>query len=105
MSPRRRFISHLTATGRTTGPGFAVRSRARHNIIAETGSLSCGLPVRLRLLPTPPRGDAVTLGYMQCDTHMTRTPTLLTKRPHGRTIATRALRARNDDFGAAPIID
>ena len=30
---------------------------------AETGSLSCGLAARLRLLSTPPRGDAVTFGY------------------------------------------
>jgi len=30
---------------------------------AETGSSSCGLAARLRLLPTPPRGDAVTFGY------------------------------------------
>ena len=31
---------------------------------AESGSLSCGLSVRLRLLSTPPRGDAVTFSYM-----------------------------------------
>jgi hypothetical protein len=30
---------------------------------AETGSLSCGPTVRLRLLPTPPHDDAVTFGY------------------------------------------
>ena len=34
---------------------------------AETGSSSYGLSVRLRLLPTPPRGDAVTFSFMQCD--------------------------------------
>jgi hypothetical protein len=26
--------------------------------------VSCGLAVRLPLLPTPPRGDAVTVGYI-----------------------------------------
>ena len=30
---------------------------------AETGSLTYGPIVRLQLLPTPPRGDAVTFGY------------------------------------------
>ena len=30
---------------------------------AESGSSSCGLAVHLRLLSTPPRGDAVTFGY------------------------------------------
>src|SRR5919198_2945164 len=34
---------------------------------AETGSSSYGLSIRLRLLPTPPRGDAVTFSFMQCD--------------------------------------
>ena len=30
---------------------------------AESSSSSCGPPVRFRLLPTPPRGDAVAFGY------------------------------------------
>src|SRR6516162_8147948 len=30
---------------------------------AESGSSSYGLPVHLRLLPTPPHGDAVTFNY------------------------------------------
>ena len=30
---------------------------------AESSSCHYGLPVRLALLPTPPRGDAVTVGY------------------------------------------
>jgi len=34
---------------------------------AESGSSSYGLPVRLRLLPTPPHGDAVAFSFMQCD--------------------------------------
>ena len=50
----------------STGP---VVSRLRHESAgsprhtAESGSSSYGLPVRLRLLPTPPRGDAVTFGF------------------------------------------
>jgi hypothetical protein len=52
------------------GTRWTLRPRLRHDCAgsplhaAETGSSSCGLPVRLRLLPTPPRGDAVTFGYM-----------------------------------------
>jgi hypothetical protein len=36
-------------------------SSPRHT--AESGSSAYGLPVRLRLLPTPPRGGAVTFGF------------------------------------------
>ena len=44
-------------------------SRLRHSLAgspvrqAESSSLSCGLVVHLLLLPTPPRGDAVAVGY------------------------------------------
>jgi hypothetical protein len=47
----------------------SVASRLRHEragspqTYAEAGSSSYGLPVHLRLLPTPPRGDAVTIDY------------------------------------------
>ena len=34
---------------------------------AESGSSSYRLPLRLRLLPTPPRGDAVAFGFIRCD--------------------------------------
>ena len=46
-----------------------VNSRLRHIPAsspihpAETGSSSYGLPVRLRLLPTPPHSDAVTVDF------------------------------------------
>lgn len=43
---------------------------------AESGSLSYGLSVRLRLLPTPPRDDAVAFGYGVVTTPM-RTCTAL----------------------------
>ena len=33
------------------------------SLSAESSSLSCGLPVRFRLLSTPPRGNAVTFSY------------------------------------------
>ena len=42
--------------------------QARHGLTAESGSSSYGLSVRLRLLPTPPRDDAVAFGYMSYDT-------------------------------------
>ena len=48
-------------------PGFATNEQARRKHTAESGSSSYGLLVRLRLLPTPPRGDAVTFGYTCCD--------------------------------------
>ncbi len=34
---------------------------------AKSGSSSYGLPVHLRLLPTPPHGDAVTFDFGACD--------------------------------------
>jgi hypothetical protein len=49
------------------------RSRLRHTLAgsprhaAESGSSSCGPQVRVRLLPTPPRGDAVTFRFMRRD--------------------------------------
>ena len=52
---------------------LAVVSRLRHEragspqTYAESGSSSSGLPVHLRLLPTPPRGDAVTFDCGACD--------------------------------------
>lgn len=67
MPSSRRFHSHLSATGQT------FRSRLRHAIAssprhtAESGSFSYGLPIRRRLLPTPPRDDAVAFGYMCSD--------------------------------------
>ena len=67
-------------------PGFASASQARRYMPPKSVSYSCGLPVRVRLLPTPlatTRGDAVTFRFMRRDLHMARTPTLLTKRPHG----------------------
>ena len=44
-------------------PDFALNPQARRVHPAESGSLSYGPPVRLQLLSTPPRGDAVTFDY------------------------------------------
>ena len=43
--------------------GFATEEQARHDSRPNRVYLRYGLIVHLRLLPTPPRGDAVTLGY------------------------------------------
>ena len=72
-SPRR--ISGISCVG-LTGPrrrgrpfgsvrllGFAVHSQARHDIRPNRVYSRHGLIVHLRLLSTPPRGDAVTFGY------------------------------------------
>ena len=50
-------------------PALAMISRLRHfaagspPLPAESSSCSCGPPIRLRLLPTPPHSDAVSFGY------------------------------------------
>jgi hypothetical protein len=55
---------------------------------AESGSASCGLPVHLRLLPTPPHGDAVTFYYGASDWLRHGLPpckqSVLTERTHSR---------------------
>ena len=43
--------------------GFAFAEQARHNSRPNRVHLRYGLIVHLRLLSTPPRGDAVTFGY------------------------------------------
>src|SRR5580765_5406714 len=53
---------------------------------AESRSLSCGLIVHLLLLPTPPRGDAVAVGYRPETAYLKRTSTSLTKCAFRRTI-------------------
>jgi hypothetical protein len=45
--------------------GLRLESAGSSHRTAESCSLSYGLHVRLRLLPTPPRGDAVTFGYRE----------------------------------------
>jgi len=43
--------------------GFAIGEQAHHNGLPNRVHLRYGLIVHLRLLSTPPRGDAVTFGY------------------------------------------
>jgi len=45
------------------GPGFTFGMQARHLRQTESSSSSYGLVVRLLLLSTSPRGDAVAIGY------------------------------------------
>jgi hypothetical protein len=87
VHPEHRFLRHLSAFDRcpSTGPGFAPHPASSPLHAAESGSSSYGLSVRLRLLPTPPRGDAVTFSYMRCDLPWLRTYTLLAERTHERT--------------------
>ena len=53
---------------------------------AESRSLSYGLIVHLLLLPTPPLGDAVAVGYRPERAYLKRTSTSLTKCAFRRTI-------------------
>ena len=65
-APRHRF---LPPRGRCATSAYRTTSGLRHGIAgsplhyAESSSSSYGPTVRLRLLPTPLRGDAVTFGY------------------------------------------
>ena len=56
-----------TSCGRPLGAvrqlGFAFSQQARHDGWPNRVYLRYGLIVHLRLLSTPPRGDAVTIGY------------------------------------------
>ena len=45
------------------GPGFTFSLQARRGRQAESSSSACGLVPHLRLLSTPPHGDAVTFGF------------------------------------------
>ena len=76
----------LVSLATPTGPmGFRLRPllAGSPRSTAESGSCTYGPPVRLRLLPTPPRGDAVTFGYRVVA--FSGILLALMKRPHGRT--------------------
>ena len=68
-----------------SGLDFAFSQQARRKHPAETGSLSYGLVVHLLLLPTPPRGDAVTVGYRPEKVYLEMTCTSLIKYARRRT--------------------
>ena len=59
--PEHRFIHHPQRVQRLSD--FAMNEQARRSTPAESSSFSYGPTVRLRLLPTPLRADAVTFGY------------------------------------------
>jgi hypothetical protein len=69
QSPRRsaRSLCHLSCQRRGLpvhhGSGLRHSTGSSPDGTAETSLSSYGLPVRLALLPTPPHGDAVTVGY------------------------------------------
>ena len=67
------------------GQGFTSGSQARRVRQAESSSSSCGLVSHLRLLPTPPLGDAVTFGYRPESVCLKRTCTSLNVCARGRT--------------------
>jgi len=74
------------------GPPVA-GSGLRHSLVgsprhqAESRSSSCGLIVHLLLLPTPPRGDAVAVGYRPESVCLEGTSTLLNAYAFRRTSA------------------
>jgi hypothetical protein len=62
------------------------RQQAESSLRRLTGVNLCyGLVVRLRLLPTPPHGDAVTVGYRGARRTPARTCTSLIQRTYRRT--------------------
>ena len=61
MQPRYRFTRHIPAYRASFGLRHRIAGSSLHT--AESSSLYCGPPVRLRLLSTPPHGDAVTFDY------------------------------------------
>jgi len=69
--PTRPVIAFMLPTQRDRLPGVVTRSGLHHESAgspqrkAESCSSSYGLHVRLRLLSTPPRGDAVTFSYRE----------------------------------------
>ena len=73
---------------------------------AETGSLSYGLFFRLRLLSTPPRGDAVTLRLHVYDTYIgglsPPDKTTLHSGPFGYWFLTPFFRKKSDPSRAVP---
>ncbi len=85
---RRRFITlPLSATGFPIRwvLDFAFHTQARQLRPAESSSLTYGLVVHLLLLSTPPRGDAVAVGYRPESVYLKRTFTSPTTRAFRRT--------------------
>jgi hypothetical protein len=83
-APGCRFDRHASASGDFQASPYPGRLAVP---LRRIGFVSYGLLLRLLLLSTPPRGDAVTLDYARCDFVRQGLSTPLTKRPHGRTRA------------------
>src|SRR5215203_5043003 len=72
-APEHHHLSHVGVSGRVSPPRLRLGNADSPYHNAETGSLSCGLLVRFRLLPTPPPADfpqlvdAVAFSYMWRD--------------------------------------
>ena len=89
-------LSTTTAYRATSGLRHRIAGSPQHN--AESSSLSYGPTVRLRLLPTPLRGNAVTFGYgavAHSDTDLRRAD-LAPSRAHDSGLR------RNDEIGIWP---
>jgi hypothetical protein len=74
-------------------PGFTFTPQARQ-LSGRIAFVSYGLIVHLLLLPTPPRGDAVAVGYRPERAYLKRTSTSLTKCAFRRTGRGRPARSR-----------
>jgi len=87
MSPAHRFHTLPLSVG-----GFSLRRAGLHLSLAdspghqaESGSSSYGLLIHFPLLPTPPRGDAVTFSYRPESACLERTSTILFRYARWRT--------------------
>jgi hypothetical protein len=65
--------------------GFAISQQARQVDRPNRVHFRLGLVVRLPMLPTPPHGDAVSVGYKPENVYLKRTYTFLTKHTCKRT--------------------
>lgn len=65
--------------------GFAINEKARQVFRPNRVYERLGLAVRLPLLPTPPHGDAVSVGYKPENVCLKRTFTFLSKHTYKRT--------------------
>jgi hypothetical protein len=87
----RRSLSHVTLQRRRlpdrSDLGFAIRRQARQTTRPNRVHLRCGLAIRLPMLSTPPRGDAVSVGYKPENVYLERTCTPLSKHTHRRTFS------------------
>ena len=69
----------------STDLGFATWQQARRDTRPNRVHLRCGLAVRLPVLPTSSRDDAVPVGYKPESVYLKRTFTFLTKHTYRRT--------------------